>query len=99
MIPESFQTIFKKLLICCYDNAYLFLPILLKATGAVKEEFPKAASTRLNDFAKAAGNFRMKYRGNCQPHTVNPALLATSFVRQIQLSLLHISLFKVIEIK
>jgi hypothetical protein len=28
-------------------------------------------------------------------HTVNPALLASSFVWQIQLSLLHISLFKV----
>jgi hypothetical protein len=32
-------------------------------------------------------------------HTVNPALLASSFVWQIQLSLLHISLFKVIKRK
>jgi hypothetical protein len=32
-------------------------------------------------------------------HTLNPALLASSFVWQIQLSLLHISLFKVIKRK
>jgi hypothetical protein len=39
---------------------------------------------------------------NCEmvnSYTVNPALLASSFVWQIQLSLLHISLFKVIEWK
>ncbi len=33
------------------------------------------------------------------PYTVNPALLASSFVLQIQLSWLHISLFKVIKRK
>jgi hypothetical protein len=33
-----------------------------------------------------------------QQYTVNPALLANSFVWQIQLYLLHISLFKVIKI-
>ncbi len=32
-------------------------------------------------------------------HTVNSALLASSFVRQIQLFVLHISLFKVIRRK
>ncbi len=39
-----------------------------------------------------AGNY--VYYG--ENYTVNPALLASSFVWQIQLSLLHISLFKVI---
>jgi hypothetical protein len=33
------------------------------------------------------------------PHTVNPALLTSSFVWQMQLSLLHISLFKIIKRK
>ncbi len=46
---------------CSYDKVDLFLPTSPKTTSAVTKEFRKAASTRINRFPKAAGNYTKKF--------------------------------------